>query len=133
MARSAGRDRVLEAPSLGGPGYSAPRSASAVFSSDLLASAAGPPVAGYALLAADTGSRMPNCLRTAMNRPPRPWRQPMPWMPMAAPAARGRGRAFALTLPPEARAGAARPALGRPRLTCPAGGVAGVGWVVEPA
>lgn len=65
---------------------------------------------GHALPSMDMGSRMPNCLSTAMNSRTTTAmaHSSMPWMPMAA-----------LALPPRRGAGAARRLLGRPRLTCP--------------
>lgn len=65
---------------------------------------------GHALPSMDMGSRMPNCLSTAMNSSTTTAmaHSSMPWMPMAAHA-----------LPPRRRAGAARRLLGRPRFTCP--------------
>lgn len=65
---------------------------------------------GQALPSMDMGSRMPNCLSTAMNSRTTTAmaHSSIPWMPMAA-----------LALPPRRGAGAARRLLGRPRLTCP--------------
>lgn len=77
---------------------------------------------GHALPSMDMGSRMPNCLRTAMNSSTTTAmaHSSMPWMPMATRAAQGRGVPLARACLGR-RPGRCSPPglLGRPRLTSP--------------
>lgn len=98
----------------------APRSATAAPSPHT----AGPGGAadGHALPSMDMGSRMPNCLRTAMNSSTTTAmaHSSMPWMPMATRAARGRGVPLARACLGRRRGPCSPPGLlGRPRLTSP--------------
>lgn len=80
------------------------------------------PAEGQALPSMDMGSRMPNCLRTAMNSSTTTAmaHSSMPWMPMATRAARGRGLPLARACLGRRRGPCSPPGLlGSPRLTSP--------------